>query len=299
MDKEQMPPKSVMEIGPPPDFDTSRSKRCFLDVSFGALPEHKLDLYLPEEGEGPFPLIIYVHGGGWSFGTKRACALDAVFDATMSGWAVSSVDYRLVPGAQFPEFIYDVKTAVRFLRACAEMYKLDPERFVIVGDSAGAHIAMMTGFTANHPEYEGEHLGWAGVASEVQAVCAMYGPAVLDADESAWRRESNLPPPRFDSGRGLVYERIFGARTKALLRMISPISYVHKDIPPLFLQHGREDSIVPYQHSVMLAKRVAEVCGEDRCTLRLYEGRGHADAAFTQPGNCAELLEFLDGLFYE
>ena len=73
MDKEQMPPKSVMEIGPPPDFDTSRSKRCFLDVSFGALPEHKLDLYLPEEGEGPFPLIIYVMRG-WSFGTS-GCAL--------------------------------------------------------------------------------------------------------------------------------------------------------------------------------------------------------------------------------
>ncbi len=297
MDVEQKPQKKVKQIIPPPVFDTGRSKRCFLDVSYGTLPEHKLDLYLPEAGEGPFPLLIYVHGGGWTFGSKRECALDAVFGATGSGWAITSVDYRLVPDAQFPEFIFDVKTAVRFLRANAEQYLLNPDRFVIVGDSAGAHIALMVGLTADRPEYEGEHFGQAGVSSAVQAVCAMYGPSALDADENAWYRESGLQETRSGPGRGISYARIFGTQSKPLLRLISPVSLVHKDIPPLLLQHGCDDQVVPYQHSAVLAGRVAEVCGEGRCTLRLYEGRSHSDEAFTQPGNCAELLEYLDGIF--
>ena len=162
-------------------YDPSKLKRKFLDIQYGTLPEQILDVYLPDEGEGPFPLIIYVHGGGWSMGNRREGALDCIIGALKCGYAILTLDYRLVPKVVFPEFLYDVKTAVRWARAHAVQYGFDPARFGMVGDSAGGHLTLMMGFTANHPELEGEQYGWAGYSSEVQAIIDMYGPAVWTA----------------------------------------------------------------------------------------------------------------------
>ena len=88
-------------------FDPGPIRRKYLDVQYGTLPEQKVDVYLPDEGDGPFPLIIYVHGGGWSMGSKREGALPCIIDAIKYGYAVISVDYRLAPGVKFPEFLFE------------------------------------------------------------------------------------------------------------------------------------------------------------------------------------------------
>ncbi len=278
----------------PKVFDTERARRHYLDVQYGSLPEQKLDLYLPEGSDGPFPLIIYVHGGGWILGTKRECALDVIFDSIKSGWAIMAPDYRLAPGALFPEFIYDIKTAVRFARANAEKYHLDPNKFVMVGDSAGGHIVLTVGFTIDRPEYEGEKYGWPGVSSAVHAVVDMYGLTDLAADDQAWCEASGLKRIDFAPKGHDIYEYVFGTANLELRKLISPVSLVHKDIPPVLIQHGYADTIVPYQHSTELAERIAKVCGEDRYQLVLYPGRGHADPAFSTPENCREFLEFVN-----
>ena len=281
-------------------FDPSPISRKYLDVQYGTLPEQKVDVYLPDEGEGPFPLIIYVHGGGWSMGNKREGALPCIIDAIKYGYAVISVDYRLAPGVKFPEFLFDVKTAVRWARANAKEYHFDPERFGMVGDSAGGHLTLMVGFTAGHPEYEGEQYGWEGVSSAVQAIIDMYGPSILDADRDAFLKESGVPAMNFGdpapkegsapaSGMGAAFTSDLN-----MLRLISPIQYVHKDIPPTMIQQGEKDPIVPKQNSTILAEKIRKVCGPDRVDLRLYPERTHSDGAFMGTENCMEVLPFFD-----
>ncbi len=284
----------------PTVFDPSPIRRKFLDVQYGTLPEQKVDVYLPDEGDGPFPLIIYVHGGGWSMGTKREGALPCIIDAIKFGYAVISVDYRLAPGVKFPEFLFDVKTAVRWARANAKEYRFDPDRFGMVGDSAGGHLTLMVGFTAGHPEYEGEQYGWAGVSSAVQAIIDMYGPSILDADRDAFLKESGVPamsfgapPPKEGSAPASGMAGAFTADMN-MLHLISPIQYVHKDIPPTMIQQGEMDPIVPKQNSTLLAEKIRRICGPDRVDLRLYPERTHSDGAFMGTENCMEVLPFFD-----
>ena len=280
-------------------FDPSPIKRKYLDVQYGKLPEQKLDVYLPDEGDGPFPLIIYVHGGGWSMGNKREGALPCIIDAIQYGYAVISVDYRLAPGVKFPEFLFDVKTAVRWARANAKEYRFDPNRFGMVGDSAGGHLTLMVGFTAGHPEYEGEQYGWEGVSSAVQAIIDMYGPTILDADRDAFLKESGVPamsfeaPSQDNSGPSPSMGAAFTSDLN-MLRLISPIQYVHKGIPPTMIQQGVKDPIVPMQNSTLLAAKIEKVCGKDRVDLRLYPERTHSDRAFMGTDNCMEVLPFFD-----
>ena len=285
----------------PTVFDPSPIKRKYLDVQYGTLPEQKVDVYLPDEGDGPFPLIIYVHGGGWSMGNKREGALPCIIDAIKYGYAVISADYRLAPGVKFPEFLFDVKTAVRWARANAKEYRFDPDKFGMVGDSAGGHLTLMVGFTAGHPEYEGEQYGWEGVSSAVQAIIDMYGPSILDADRDAFLKESGVPamnlgaPPPKSEGAAPA-SGMAGAFTADInmLHLISPIQYVHKDIPPTMIQQGEKDPIVPKQNSTLLAEKIRKVCGPDRVDLRLYPERTHSDGAFMGTENCMEVLPFFD-----
>lgn len=282
----------------PTVFDPTPIARKYLDVQYGSLPQQLLDVYLPDEGDGPFPLIIYVHGGGWSMGTKREGALPCIIDALKYGYAIISVDYRLAPGVRFPEFLFDVKTAVRWARANAEKYGFDPAHFGMIGDSAGGHLTLMVGFTAGHPEYEGEEYGWSGVSSEVQAIADMYGPSILDADGAAFLKETGVPSLSFQQpdkdGQTISSMTRAFTEDKNMLKLISPIQYVHKGIPPTLIQQGEKDPVVPMQHSTLLAEKIRKVCGPDRVDLRLYPERTHSDGAFMGTENCLEVLPFFD-----
>ncbi len=292
-------PEDFARMALPVDFDTDRVKNKVLDVQYGTLPEQKLDVYYPDEVSGPLPVIFYVHGGGWYLGSKRQGALDCIIDAIKFGYAVISVDYRLVPTVTYPEFIFDVKTAVRWARAHAAEYNFDPERFGMIGDSAGGHITLVMGFTGNWVEYEGEEYGWAGQSTKLQAICDMYGPSNLYADDDEWYRESKVrrmgtPPKPGEEKPKSGYAQTFGTDDMNLLRLISPITMVHKDIPPTMIQQGMVDAVVAYQHSTLLAEKIKAVCGEDRVDLRAYPERNHSDKDFMTLENCKEVVEFFD-----
>ena len=281
----------------PAAFDTSRVERKALDVAYGPLPEQKLDVYLPPEGEGPFPLIIYVHGGGWTVGTKREGALDAIIGALAHGYALLSVDYRLSPAAKYPEFLFDVKTAVRWARAHAAVYGFDPERFAVMGDSAGAQLGLMVGFTPDVPELEGAKYGWAETSSRVQAVVDLYGPVLLDANNFALLDESGVPKLSLtgDYSRAPLDKMMSCLSADPdLLGLISPTAYVHRDIPPVLILQGESDPIVPKQHSIALFDRIRAVCGPGRAELVLFPERVHADFAFMTNETAETVVAFLD-----
>ena len=134
----------------------------------------QLDLYLPSALQEPLPVVIFVHGGGWERGSHRGYRPAAMAFAKR-GFATATVEYRLAGEAMFPAAIYDVKAAIRWLRANAKTYHLDPERFGITGGSAGGNIAVLTAVTFGDPRFEGpaNHLDQ---SSEIQCVVSMYGP---------------------------------------------------------------------------------------------------------------------------
>ena len=225
----------------------------------------KLDLYVPDTGEN-LPLIIWVHGGAWRGGSKEHYNPMAYLK---SGYAGASINYRLSQHAVFPAQIEDVKAAVRWLRANAETYRLDPNRFAAWGSSAGGHLVAMLGTAGNIKEFEvGENLE---VSSEVQAVVNYFGPTdFLQMD--AHRLPDGLVHDAPDSPESQLVGGPIQEHKDRVARA-NPVTYVSKDDPPMLIIHGDQDKLVPYHQSVLL-KNALEGAGVV-VTLYKVEGGGH------------------------
>jgi len=198
-----------------------------------------LDLYRPEEVSGLLPVIVCVHGGHWDAGGKERCpAVTLVQD----GYAVASIDYRLTRTAPFPAQIEDCKAAVRWLRANASIYHLDPDHIGVWGYSAGGHLAALLGTSGGVPELEGsgDNMQY---SSRVQAVCDVAGPADL-------LTMTNLGPRRTLAIEGLLGGPLEKDEAKAIAA--SPIHYISKDDPPFLIVHGEADRVVPVEQSQRL-----------------------------------------------
>ncbi|MEM7455677.1 MAG: alpha/beta hydrolase fold domain-containing protein, partial [Planctomycetota bacterium] len=152
-------------------------------VEDDAHERHKLDIYLPadaasDENESdsasrePRPLVVWVHGGGWRNGDKRGTPATTLLE---HGYVVASINYRLSGHAIFPAQVHDCKAAIRWLRANAETYNIDPQRIGVWGSSAGGHLVAMLGTSGDDDTMEGQ-IGVTGVSSRVQAVCDWFGP---------------------------------------------------------------------------------------------------------------------------
>src|SRR5512136_1476982 len=160
----------------PPPADTSHIKRKFLDVSYAPLsPTQKLDIYLPDEDEGPFPVIMAFHGGAFMGCDKADMQVMPMLEGLKRGYAVVAINYRLSGEAKFPALVHDAKAAIRWIRANAAHYHLDPKRIAAWGGSAGGYLASMLGTSAGVPELEDLRMGNPDHPSHVQAVVSWYG----------------------------------------------------------------------------------------------------------------------------
>lgn len=138
--------------------------------------KHKLDLYLPEKSDKPLPLLISIHGGAWAMGDKAGGS--PIIPLASEGYAVAVISYRLSEQATFPAQIQDCKAAVRWLRANAAKYNIDPDHFGTWGSSAGGHLSALTGTSGGAKEFEPIG-GNDNVSDRVQAVCDLFGPTDL------------------------------------------------------------------------------------------------------------------------
>jgi len=214
-------------------------------VTKNAHERHVLDLYLPAEGDN-LPLIIWIHGGGWQNGSKeRPTGLPFLRE----GYALASINYRLSGHALFPAQIEDCKAAVRWLRANARKYRIDPNRFGVWGASAGGHLVAMLGTTGGVKEFDvGENLQ---VSSRVQAVCDFYGPTdflQMDAHRVPGAALAHDSP-------GSPEARLVGGpiqENKEKVARANPITYIRKDAPPFLIVHGDADPLVPHHQSELL-----------------------------------------------
>ena len=289
----RIPPGQPFRI---PQADVSGIRRKWLDLPYaGASPAQTLDLYLPEEGDGPFPLIVHIHGGAFQMGDKREIMLTPYLRGLDHGYAVASLNYRLSGEAVFPAALQDVKAAVRWLRRHAGEYRLDPDRFAACGGSAGGNLAAMVALTPDSPEFDDPSLGELDGSCAVQACVDWFGPTdFLKMD--AQLAESGLGPCDHREAES-PESRYLGARISDVpekVRQANPITYVHEAAPHFLIQHGRADNLVPYQQSVELARSLARCAGADRVQFGVIEGAGHGDPLFDTDENLARVYDFLD-----
>jgi acetyl esterase/lipase len=160
-------------------MDTSNIKNKFTDIAYAPKSEtQKLDIYLPDEGNGPFPVIIAIHGGGFFAGSKNDRDLTIMLKGLERGYAVVAVDYRLSDEATFPAAITDVKAAIRFIKVNAAQYKLNPDRIALWDSSAGGNLASLAGTTGGTNNCYDTALGNANVSDNVTAVVDWFGPRI-------------------------------------------------------------------------------------------------------------------------
>jgi acetyl esterase/lipase len=223
-----------------------------------------LDLYLPTDdaetaGQGGRPAVVHFHGGGWRAGERSSLGpvvdglgLSPIEQLVHAGFVVASADYRLTDAATFPAQLLDARAAVRWLRAHAADYGVDPERIYVWGDSAGGHLAALVGLTAGAREFGEPNDGCPGDHDDVAAIVAWYPPTDL---EKMGRQARPDAVARADDP-GSRESLLLGAQPSDApdkAKAASPVTYVHADAPPFLLIHGTADRFVPVAQSAGLA----------------------------------------------
>ena len=157
-------------------MDHEKYQNKLLDVAYGdKTGKEKLDIYYPETGDGPFPVFIEVHGGGWYFGQKNSVEFEPFLCGRERGFACVSLGYTLSPEAHYPLAVLEIKAAIRFLRKNAERYNLDPERFALWGGSAGAHLAGLAAASCDTGYLEEDLFGNDAYSAKPNALVVLYG----------------------------------------------------------------------------------------------------------------------------
>ncbi len=250
------------------------------------LPQ-RLDVYVPD-GPGPWPLLVWVHGGGWQGGDKALQASGAQLRQATRGYVVASVNYRLTGVASHPAQIHDCKAAIRWLRLHAADYRIDPDRVGAWGSSAGGHLVALLGTSGDVPALEGSENP--GAASRVSAVVDWYGPSDLPNMQA-----QGLPCSGDHSSAASPEGKLVGCAIPDCLekaREASPISWVSPDDPPFHVVHGAADCTVPPLQSQTLHDALV-AAGVDS-SLTLIPGAGHGGPQFTDATNRPLLEAFLD-----
>jgi acetyl esterase/lipase len=230
----------------------------------------QLNLARPKNAAGALPAVLCIHGGGFRAGHRdgnNALCLKLA----QRGFVAATASYRLAPKYQFPAAVHDVKAAVRWLRANAEKYQINPARIGVTGDSAGGHLAQFLGVTAGVKEFEGEG-GNADQSSSVTCVVNRYGPS--DFTKSYGKSvDAAEVLPLFLGG------NLETARARHI--QSSPLNWVTPHAAPTLILHGTEDKYVAYEQGVWMRDRL-QACGVE-VELVTFEGAGHgfkgADAA--------------------
>jgi acetyl esterase len=189
-----------------------------------------MDAHIPS-GPGPHAAVILVHGGGWTTGSKQANFIKPLFEPLdESGLAWFSIDYRLAPKHPYPAAVRDVQEAIRYIKAHAKDYRIDPQRIALMGESAGGHLVALVG-TRSTPE------------TAVAAVVPFYGAFDLEALLSGRKEVSK-------GMTGFLGITDISEKSRAVLREASASTYVKPGLPPFLLIHGTKDEAVPYDQSV-------------------------------------------------
>lgn len=299
--KEEKKMGDMPDIAPeafvPPMADISWVKRKYLDIPYDVQSKAQcLDIYLPEEGDGPFPCLIHIHGGGFAIGDKRDDHMDAYLGAIKRGMAAVSIEYRLSGEAAFPAAVLDVRQAIRFLRENADTYKLDATKFVAIGGSAGGNLAAILGMNVPNGQFPGEE-GRTDLQTQPTVALAIdqFGPmnfATMDAQA----KENGFSLTNHGEAMSPESKYIGCAIPEAdagLIAQANPATYISPAMTKILVQHGTHDRLVPYAQSVEFVEEIEKKMGADRVTFVPLEGADHEDKRFFAEENMDLVFAFI------
>jgi acetyl esterase/lipase len=244
-----------------------------------------LDIYLPNEGQKPYPVVIDIYGGGWFFGDKSSYKLEPALNLNRRGYAVVSINYSLSYQQAFPVQIDEIKAAIRFVKTHAEKYHLDASKVALMGESAGAHYAALCAISSSCNALEDkETWGNTEVNSEVQAVIAVYCPSNL----SILKEQLDVLglEPTFkevgeaDSMEGVLFGGKRPSEVPELVKVADPHTYINKHCPPFLFLHGDKDQCIPILQSMTLATAIKQMAGLDRVEYHIIKDARHSLADF-------------------
>ena len=242
----------------------------------------QLDIYLPpdyEKSEKPLPLICFIHGGGWTNGSKDMAVI-AANRFVPKGYAVAGITYRFRPKDPMPAQVIDCKAAVRWLKAHAKEYNIDADRIGAWGGSAGGHLVAFLGAGGAKEFDVGENLDQ---TSTVQVVIDYFGPA----DFIGWYKEESAVNQRFNGLFGGTFEE-----KKDLIEKMSPITHVTKTSSPMLIVHAADDNVVPVAQSRKLYE-VLQQAGVESELIELPTG-GHNFAKLSNPEIIEKIVTFFE-----
>jgi len=243
------------------------------DITYGRTGDAELKLNLARPaGDGPFPAVVFIHGGGWYLGNRHGYKAETE-EAINRGYAAVSISYRLMKFDEskkesttaetiFPAQIHDAKAAIRWLRANSDTYHIDPDRIGATGRSAGGHLSLLLALTDSNSGLEGD-CGNPEQSSRVQAVVNVFGPT----DLKGCYESSSVP---------WIFRLFAGGspdETPETYRIASPVNYVSADDPPVLTLHGSLDKAVPIAQAMLLDEKMKSVGAAH--TLIVFEGQGH------------------------
>ena len=283
----QPPPGTAGRPGAEPIPPGIRMEKNLTFATIGA-KELRLDLFLPSQPEGKLPVVVWIFGGAWRTNNRLRQEGQAAWLAT-KGYAVAAIEYRMSSEALFPAQIEDCKAAVRWLRANAATYGLDPSRLAAWGESSGGHLASMLGVTSGVKDLEGGS-GNLDQSSRVSAVVDFFGPTdFLQMEKAALPGGMKHDSP--DSPESLVIGGPIQENREKVARA-NPITSVTRDCPPFLIVHGDRDPLVPCNQSELLFEALKKA-GVDVSFYKIVSA-GHGGPQFQTPVAKAMVLAFLD-----
>ncbi|EMX2853181.1 alpha/beta hydrolase [Yersinia enterocolitica] len=289
------PPQGANGCGEAPDI--SRITHKYLDVPYASVSDaQKMDIFLPEQWQLKYPVIINVHGGAFFGCDKMDNQLVPALYGLEKGYAVVNINYRLSPEAAWPAQINDVKAAIKFVRANAKKYNFDPDNIVLMGGSAGGNLVALAGVSADVKSLEDPALGYPDVSTKVQAVIAWYPPINFLKMDEQWKQigidgQKHSTANSFES---FLMRKQISQVPQDIMDTTNPEKYITKDAPPFLIQHGYKDSVIPRLQSQEFADKLAQEIGGDNVEYNLLMESDHAeDKYFHTQNNLERNYEFL------
>jgi acetyl esterase/lipase len=260
-----------------------------------------MDIYLPDSGKAPYPVIVVVHGGAFSMGNaKMKTDVKPMLEGLKHGYAVISVNYRLSGEACFPRAVNDVKAAVRFIRANAKKYNFNPDKIAAWGGSAGGNLVSMLGSTGNNKTLDGDNTENLQFPSNVQAVVDWFGPCDFTRFDAQFIelgfKEHNSSIGDDSQESWYIGQNV--TKDTVLTMKANPMTYIPTlDIntaPYFFIQHGTLDPVVPITQSINFYNALKAKLGADKVKYEALPGAHHFSPEFSTDQNLQKVISFLD-----
>ena len=274
------------------ELDLTNAAEIFSDVPYDTVSEKQsVNVFVPA-GDGPFPAIFAIHGGGFMFGDKVGGGNNTIIEAGLRrGYVVVAVGYRLSGEAQFPAAADDVLSAISFIRENAEAYRVDPNRFVSWGGSAGGNLSALAGTKGDRE-----------LGTNVQVAIDWFGPILFDQVDSQFDVLGIEPKLGATSSVSSPESKYLGQtvgspEAASLILAASPQTYISADDAAFFIQHGSADANVPVLQSQYFFDALLPILGEDKVRFEILDGAGHGGAEFESETNIDAIFDFVESHF--